>query len=138
MSRENGKERRSSDRVVDDSILLVSGYNASGLPFSETTKVNDVSRGGISFLLRTHIEIDSVLDVRICLAQGRETQSSPNFHVKVQVLRVTKGKGEDGHRLVAAQFQGEFLKLSGSYEIDEIARELQEAVEFDERTRDEY
>src|SRR2546429_157625 len=70
-------DRRSSDRVRDDSILLVSGYNTSGLPFSEITKINDVSHNGISFQLRTPIEIDVILDVSICSAKHREAPLSP-------------------------------------------------------------
>jgi hypothetical protein len=129
-------ERRSSDRVMDDSLLLVSGYNASGLPFSEVTKVNDISLKGISFLLRTPIEIDVILDVSICSAKEKEAQLSPMFQVKAHVLRVSKGKADDEFSLIAADFQGEFIRLGHDPEGDAIGEELQKAIERDERKRD--
>jgi len=48
-SEKAGKERRSSDRIIDDSVIIVNGCDPSGLPFSETTKANDVGVDGISF-----------------------------------------------------------------------------------------
>jgi hypothetical protein len=133
--REVGTERRSSDRVIDDSILLISGYNTSGLPFSETAKIRDVSHGGISFHLKTLIETDAVLDVSICRARCEEGPFSPIFGVQARVLRVSKRRTEHGLHLVAAQFKGEVTKLSGAYENEQIAQELQEAIEFDEKIR---
>ena len=133
--REVSIERRSSDRVIDDSILLISGYNKSGLPFSETAKIKDVSRGGICFHLRTLIERDTVLDVSICRAECEEGPFSPIFGVRARVLRVSKMKTEHGLQMVAARFEGEVTKLSGAYENEQIAQELQEAIEFDQRIR---
>ena|SRR3989442_4421380 len=131
-------ERRSSDRIMDDSILLVSGYNASGLPFSEITKAHDASLNGISFQLRTPIEIDIILEVSICSAPQQGTQLSPVLQVKAHVLRVSKGKVDNEPSLIAAQFQGEFIRLSHDHQSDAIAEELQKAIERDERKRDPY
>src|SRR5262245_11200370 len=129
-------ERRTSDRVMDDSILLVSGYNSSGLPFSEITKVNDVSPGGISFLLRTPVESDVNLDINICSAKSTEADLSPICRVKAHVLRISKGKDNDGYSFIAARFKGEFVKLIPDYSCDEVAKELERAIELDERFRD--
>ncbi len=141
MRADNGKrisERRSSDRLMDDSILLVSGYNAVGLPFSEITKISDVSLSGISFQLRTAIEIDAILDVSICSAKQKDTSLSPMFQVKARVLRVSKAKASDESSLIAAHFQGEFLELLPCSEHEDVARKLKTAIESDERSRDEY
>ena len=139
MTADKGKEvleRRASDRVMDDSVLLVSGYNSSGLPFSEITKVNDVSQGGISFLLRTPVESDVNLDLNICSAKSSESDLSPVYRVKAHVLRISKWKENDGHLLIAARFKGEFVKLIPDYSRDEVAKELERAIELDERFRD--
>ena len=141
MRADNGKrisERRSSDRLMDDSILLVSGYNAVGLPFSEITKISDVSLSGISFQLRTAIEIDAILDVSICSAKQKDTSLSPMFQVKALVLRVSKVKVSDESSLIAAHFQGEFLELLPCSEHEDVAQKLKKAIESDERSRDEY
>ena len=129
-------ERRSSDRVMDDSILLVSGYNTSGLPFSEITKVNDVSPGGISFLLRTAVELDVTLDISICSAKSTESDLSPIYRVKANVLRISKWINGADHSLIAARFRGDFVKLIPDYSCDDVARELERAIELDERFRD--
>jgi hypothetical protein len=129
-------ERRSSDRVMDDSSLLVSGYNASGLPFSEITKVNDVSPGGISFLLRTPVELEVSLDISICSAKSTEADLSPIYRVKANVLRISKWTNGDQYFLIAARFKGDFVKLISDYSCDDVARELERAIELDERFRD--
>jgi len=129
-------ERRSSDRVMDDSILLVSGYNTSGLPFSEITKINDVSPGGISFLLRTPVEMDVSLEISICSAKSTEADLSPVYQVKANVLRISTWMNGDPNLLIAARFKGDFVKLVPDYSCDDVARELEHAIESDERFRD--
>jgi hypothetical protein len=139
MSREKAKEvleRRSSDRVMDESILLVSGYNSSGLPFSEITKINDVSPGGISFFLKTTVELDISLDINICSAKSTEADLSPIYRVKANVLRISRRMGSDTDLLIAARFKGDFVKLVPDYSCDDVARELEHAIELDERFRD--
>jgi hypothetical protein len=128
-------ERRSSERISDDSVLLVNGYDTSGLPFSEITKINDVSPGGISFPLRTPIEIDAWLDVTICSSQSVESGLLPMFQVKAHVLRVSKIKESDEFSMIAAQFHGDFAKIAPDYDIEDIAKELEVAIELDERVR---
>jgi hypothetical protein len=129
-------ERRSSDRVMDDSILLVGGYNTSGLPFSEITKVNDVSPGGISFLLRTPVELEMSLDISICSAKSTEADLSPIYRVKADVLRISKSTNGNHYCVIAARFKGDFVKLDSDYTCDDVARELERAIELDERFRD--
>src|SRR5262245_60422932 len=139
MSRDKAKEvleRRSSDRVMDESILLVSGYNNSGLPFSEITKINDVSPGGISFLLRTSVEPEINLDISICSAKSTEVDLSPIYQVKANVLRISKWPGDEDCFLIAARFKGDFIKLVPDYSSDDLAKELEQAIELDERFRD--
>ena len=129
-------ERRASDRVIDDSILLVSGYNTSGLPFSEITKINDVSPGGISFLLSTPVELEVSLDISICSAKSTEADLSPIYRVKANVLRISKRTNADHPFLIAARFKGDFVKLDPDYSCDDVAKELERAIELDERFRD--
>jgi hypothetical protein len=129
-------ERRSSDRVMDDSILLVSGYNTSGLPFSEITKINDVSPGGISFLLRTPVELEVSLEISICSAKSTEADLSPIYRVKANVLRISIRTNADHSFLIAARFKGDFVKLDPDYSCDDVAKELERAIELDERFRD--
>jgi len=70
------------------------------------------------------------------LASKYEVANSLTFRAKVCVLRVS-GPNADGEPfLVAAQFQGEILKLRDTYDNDSIARELQQAKEYDESVRD--
>ena len=135
-SEKTGRERRSSDRIVDDSIIIVSGYGLSELPFSETTKTNDVSTGGVSFWLRHPIEAGAVLDLTIFSGKHEEANSCPTFSAKARVLRVAGPKAEGEPSLIAAQFQGEIVKLKDAYDHDSIARELQQATEYDESMRD--
>ncbi|MEW5975875.1 MAG: PilZ domain-containing protein [Acidobacteriota bacterium] len=125
-------ERRGSDRLIDDSLLLVSGYNAAGLPFSETTRVNDVSPGGISFYLKTPIEPDTKLQLTICPTKREEI---PAFKVEAKVLRTKNTQRPDKSCFVAAQFQGVIERLIEDEDTEDIARELQCAIELDERLR---
>ena len=131
-------ERRSSDRVTDDSVLLVSGYDTSGLPFSEITKVNDVCPGGISFLLKTPVELDVSLGISVCSPKSTQNDLSPVYRVKATVLRISKCTTGDATLLIAAQFNGEFLRLAPDYTCDDMASELEHAIELDERLRDQH
>ncbi len=130
------RERRSADRVMDDSPLLVSGYNTSGLPFSEITKVNDVSPGGISFLLRTPVEPEIILDIDVCSSKSTESDLSPIYRVKARILRIAKSKNDDDYCLIAAKFKGDFVRLVPDPSCDDLAKELERAIELDERFRD--
>src|SRR5262249_49374952 len=122
----------------DDSILLVSGYDTSGLPFSEITKINNVSPGGISFFLRTPVEHDVSLEISICSANWTQTDLSPLYRVKAIVLRISNQMASDACFLIAARFKGDFVKLINDYSCDDVARELEHAIESDERFRDQH
>ena len=132
-------ERRSSDRVVDRSTLTVSCHNKEGHPFQEITQVNDVSPGGISFLLSTSLEAGQILELGFCPEPGAGPRSSPMFQIKAQVLRaiLQKKEGEDSF-LIAAQFQGEFTNLNADRGYDDLVTELKQAVEFDESRRHQF
>ncbi len=125
-------EKRSSDRIRDNSKLLISGRSISGVSFVETARVNDVSSGGISFWSRTRLEPDVVLDVSFWSEKSQEGQFSLVASVKVRVLRVTQ-KGD--LFLVAGPFQDKFICFSNPCKPEDIARELQLAVEIDENAR---
>ena len=82
-------ERRASERLSDHSMLLVNGYNLSGIPFSETTDINDVSRDGISFPLSVLVATDEVLDLRIGSPESEDDFFVPCFEAKARVIRVS-------------------------------------------------
>lgn len=99
------KERRSSPRVKDHSPLFVRGLDAFGLPFSEMTEVNDISRGGISFFMQSPVWVDSVLNINIGYLDPEETQSISKRKAKARVLRVNEV--DMGQHFVAACFEDE-------------------------------
>jgi hypothetical protein len=135
MNSENGEkgfERRASDRLSDASMLLVNGYDLSGSQFRETTRVNDVSRDGISFYLSTLVGTNVTLDLRIGPPENEGTPVVPWFEVKARVLRVSRLENDDAY-LVAAKFEGQFVQLAEAFEAVVIAGQLQRAVECDER-----
>lgn len=125
-------ERRASDRLSDPSMLLVSGYNLAGSQFRETTRVNDVSRDGISFHLSTLVGTDTVLDLRIGPPENEGGLLVPWFEVKVRVLRVSRLESDYAHYRIAAKFEGPFVQLAEAFEAAVIAGQLQQAVEWDE------
>ena len=130
-------ERRSADRVKDDSRLVVSGMSRSGRPFQEISSVRDVSAGGISFVLHTCIEPGIVLHLSIC--SGEQTEGClPKFQTQARVLRVCReGNGHDLF-VVAAQFEGDVVKLAADDGFEAMVRQLQRAVEYDESRRQQF
>ncbi|PYV39742.1 MAG: hypothetical protein DMG06_22310 [Acidobacteria bacterium] len=134
-SRKTRLERRTSDRLSDPSMVLVNGCNLLGSWFSETTRVNDVSRDGISFQLSTLIGTDVILDLRIGPEENEGGLAVPWFEVKARVLRVSRLESDDSRNLVAAKFEGQFVQLAGAFGTAVISTQLQQAVEWDERMR---
>lgn len=131
-------ERRSSDRVFDNSTLIVSGVSREGQPFQEITRVNDVSPGGISFLLSTLMEAGQTLQLGISPEPDTGVGGTPMFQIKVQVLRVDRQEKAKKLFLIAAQFQGEFANLNVDMGYDALVRELKQAVEYDESRRHQF
>jgi len=130
-------ERRSADRVKDDSRLVVSGISESGHPFQEISSVRDVSPGGISFTLHTSIEPGIIVDLSICSGLGKEADCLPKFQTQARVLRVRAMKGEDGF-VVGAQFEGDVVNLVADDGFEAMVRQLQNAVAYDESQRHEF
>ena len=130
-------ERRSADRVKDDSQLVVRGMSRSGRPFQEISSVRDVSAGGISFVLHTGIEPGIVVHLSIC--SGEQTESClPKFQTQARVLRVcSEGNGHDLF-VVAARFEGDVVNLAADDGFEAMARQLQRAVEYDESRRQQF
>jgi PilZ domain len=131
-------ERRSADRVKDDSRLVVSGINRSGHPFQEISSVRDVSSGGISFTLHTSIEPGIVVDLSICSGLGMEADCLPKFQTQARVVRVSaKGNEHDGF-VVAARFEGDVVNLAAEDGFEAMVRQLQNAVAHDESHRQQF
>lgn len=128
-------ERRSADRVKDDSRLVVSGVSRSGHAFQEVSCVRDVGPGGIAFLLRTCIEPGIVVDLNICSGEGTEVDCLPQFHTQARVLRVCREMNRNDLFLVAAQFEGDVIKLGADDGFEAMVRQLRQAVEHDESNR---
>jgi len=126
-----GKDRRTSERMSDDSTLLVSGYTEQGAPFAVITCINDISLGGISFFLDTPVSKDTVVQLALC---SRKIEGLI-FGIRATALRVSGPGSHPGRYLIGAQFEGEFVQMGHNPETEDIARELEEAVKHDERTR---
>jgi hypothetical protein len=130
-----GVERRSSERIYDDSVLNVRGTTRHGNPFFETTTINDVSSDGISFYLRTEIQLEYVLNVEICSRENDDSAPTPLFSGRAHVLRVS-ADGQGGHAfLVAARFLEPLSPLRDLGGTEEFAEELRRAIELDEGSR---
>lgn len=96
-------ETRSSPRFKDRSPLYVRGMDAFGLPFSEIAEVNDISEGGISFVMQSPVWVDSVLNLNLGHLAWTEGHSISRRKAKVRVLRVDHTKR--GQHLVAGCFE---------------------------------
>jgi PilZ domain-containing protein len=131
-------ERRSADRVKDDSRLVVSGITRSGQAFQEISLVRDVSSGGISFTLHAPIQPGIVVELSICSRHGAEADCLPKFQTQARVLRVCPaGNGGDGF-LVAARFEGDVVNLAADDGFEAMVRQLQNAVAYDESQRHQF
>jgi hypothetical protein len=131
-------ERRSADRVKDDSRLVVSGISGSGNAFQEISSVRDVSPGGISFTLRSSIEPGTIVDLSICSGQGTDADCLPKFQTQARVLRICRvANGEDGF-VVGAQFEGNVVNLAADDGFEAMVRQLQNAVAYDESRRHQF
>ncbi|HVN78974.1 MAG TPA: hypothetical protein VMW38_08255 [Terriglobia bacterium] len=128
-------ERRSSERIYDDSVLNVWGTTQHGKPFFETATINDVSPDGISFYLRTEVRLECVLYVEICPRENDSLAPTPLFSGRARVLRVS-ADGQGNHAfLVAARFFGPVSPLRELGGTEEFAEELKRAIELDEERR---
>ena len=130
-----GLERRTAERIVDHSILLVSGKDARGLFFEESTRIHNVSPDGIAFFLKTAVNEDELLDLRFCLEEGEDGRPVPCFLVQSRVLRVSEIQAREEMFLVAARFLEDATTLGGSHNIDAMARRLENAIAQDEESR---
>jgi hypothetical protein len=131
-------ERRSADRVRDDSRLVVTGFDRSGGAFEEISLIRDVSPGGISFLLQACIEPGTVVGLSICSGDGVETQFLPKFQTQARVLRVLREVNGGNLFMVAARFEGEIMNFAADDSFEAMARELQKAVAYDESQRHQF
>src|SRR5215467_2538776 len=95
------EEKRSSPRFKDNSPLYVRGMDAFGLPFSEVAQLNDISEGGISFVMQSPVWVDSILNLNLGHLSSDET--APGRKARVRVLRVDDTRR--GQHLVAACFE---------------------------------
>ena len=128
-------ERRSADRVKDDSRLVVSGVCRKGQVFQEISSVKDVSPGGIAFTLHTAIEPGTIVDLSICSGHGVEADCLPKFQTQVRVLRVCRDENGDGAFVVAGRFEGDVMNLAAEDGFEAMVRQLQNAVAYDENHR---
>lgn len=131
-------ERRSADRVKDDSRLVVSGLDRSGCAFEEMSFIRDVSSGGISFVLHSAVEPGIIVDLSICSGDGTETDALPKFQTQARVLRVAREINGGELFMVAAQFEGDVVKLAADDSFEAMVRQLQKAVAYDESQRHQF
>jgi hypothetical protein len=130
-------DRRASDRVRDRSSLLVVGQDAEGLPFRKLATIHDVGLGGISFFLNSPLAVGQVLDLTLCSSEFGELDGSAMFSVQAKVLRSVRPSRSVQICLIATEFKGEFTALNAGFDLDAIADDLRNAVQFDEGMRQE-
>jgi hypothetical protein len=131
-------DRRSADRVKDDSRLVVSGTSRSGHAFQEISSVRDVSSGGISFTLHAPIQPGIVVELSICSRHGAEADCLPKFQTQARVLRVCREVNGKDLFAVAARFEGDVVNLSTDDGFEAMVRQLQQAVAYDESNRHQF
>ncbi len=130
-----GLERRAAERVVDHSILLVSGKDSTELPFSETTRIYNASPEGVAFFLKTPVNVNGLLDLRICPQEGEDEIPFSCFLVQARVLRVSGMHGGARMQLVAAKFEEDATSLGWCRSIEAMARRIESAIAQDEESR---
>ena len=131
-------ERRSADRVKDDSRLVVSGVSRSGQTFQEISTVRDVSPGGIAFVLHTCIEPGVLVELSICCGPATEEDCLPDFQTHARVLRVCRDAHRNDLYVVAAMFEGDVVKTAVDDDFEAMVRQLQKAMEYDESHRSQF
>ena len=98
MSRQKTAERRRSDREEEKAKLLIKGVDVNGNSFEEETVTFDVSGAGISFHLKTPVQIGSALTVAVTNIQSHR-------HVRtMRALVVRLQSDNSGVQFVAASF----------------------------------
>jgi hypothetical protein len=133
-----GVDRRSADRVNDDSLLVVAGKSLGGETFSEMTSIYDVSTGGISFYLSTPLGVGDLVDLSIYSEKWTSTEAVPRYQIKARVLRALPNRHGKNQFLIAAEFAGNFVNLSSEEDFESVVRHLQQAVANDESQRQQY
>ena len=125
-------ERRSADRVFDDSTILVKGCLHSSPPyFYATGKIEDVSPNGISFLLNCRLEKDQRVELTLCPEQIQGAV----FKVKARILRVSAVVSDYYSCCVVALFESEFVETRYDNTHEQFAEQIENAVECDEHNR---
>jgi hypothetical protein len=80
LSREANKDRRRESRVALTFPIEVCGFNRLGRFFTERTTTSDISDGGCKFRLRTEIEREAVLAIRVIARRnGKEIDFRPTL-----------------------------------------------------------
>jgi hypothetical protein len=133
-----GMDRRSADRVNDNSLLVVAGRLLGGEPFSEMTSINDVSTGGISFYLSTLVCVGDLVDLSIYSEKWTSAEAVPRYQIKARVLRVSPSRHASNLSFIAAEFASNFVNLSCEEDFESIVRHLQQAVANDENHKQHY
>lgn len=133
-----GMDRRSADRVNDNSLLVVAGRLLGGEPFSEMTSINDVSTGGISFYLSTLLCVGDLVDLSIYSEKWTSAEAVPRYQIKARVLRILSSRHSKNQFFVAAEFASNFVNLSCEEDFESIVRHLQQAVAKDENHKQQY
>ncbi len=88
--------------------LDVSGQDAAGAPFSESTRSLNISGGGILFESRRNLLVGSHLTLAIQLppALQKHFGSKPVYRARAVICRVERFEGEEVSR-IGARFLGE-------------------------------
>jgi hypothetical protein len=115
-----GRDRRTSERMSDDSTLLVSGYTKEGAAFAVVACINDISVGGISFFLDTPVCKNATLQLALC---SRRIEGLI-FAVRATALRILEDGSHPARYLIGARFQGQFVQIGSNPQIEDTARQV--------------
>lgn len=86
-------------------------------------------------MLHSAVEPGMVVDLSICSGDGTETDDLPKFQTQARVLRVAREINRGEVFMVAAQFEGDVVKLAADDSFEAMIRQLQKAVAYDESQR---
>jgi len=88
--------------------LDVSGQDAGGAAFTESTRTLNISGGGICFESRRHLLVGSRLTLAIQIPDSlrKHFGNHPIYNVKAVICRVESFEGEQAHR-IGARFLAE-------------------------------
>lgn len=99
---EANRDRRREARIPLAIAIEVTGFDAQGKFFSDTTKTVDVSERGCSFRLKRRVDRGGIVAIKVAVKHRKQSEQRPFLY---QVARATADG--DGWIMGAAKLQSE-------------------------------